>query len=135
MHSQTNEGWGTILVVEDDEQVRSLICTLLRNQGYAVLEAESGADGLRVAEQNIREIDLMISDMLLPELSGFDLAVQLRSKYPQLAILFMTGYVEGDIVQRCLTELKAGFMDKPFAPAALLKEVRVLMAKSASASS
>ena len=123
----SGEGGGTILVVEDDDQVRTFIRTLLTNDGYRVLEARTGGEGLAVAEEHLSEIDLLLSDMLLPELSGFDLAKQLRAKYPQLAVLFMTGYVEGEVVQRCTTALQAGFLDKPFQPAVLLEHVRDLL--------
>lgn len=114
----------TILLVEDDDQVRSFIRTLLRHEGYSVLEADTGRKGLEVARQHAGSIDLLISDMLLPELSGYDLAEQLRAQYPDLKMLLMTGYVEGDIVQRSVGELGASFLDKPFQPAVLLRKVR-----------
>ena len=66
-----------------------------------MLEASTGAEGLAIAETAGSNIDLLLSDMLLPELSGFDLARKALEKYPKMKILFMTGYVEGDIVQRC----------------------------------
>jgi FixJ family two-component response regulator len=68
--------------------------------------------------------------MLLPELSGYDLAVKLREATPDLKILFVTGYVEGDIVQRCVADLKAGFLDKPFQPCELRDRVRQTLAPS-----
>jgi FixJ family two-component response regulator len=62
--------------------------------------------------------------MLLPELSGSDLGEELLQRRPGLKILFMTGYVEGEIVQRCITEMGATFLDKPFSPSVLLQRVR-----------
>jgi Response regulator containing CheY-like receiver, AAA-type ATPase, and DNA-binding domains len=124
MKNARGEGSGTVLLVEDDEQVRRFIRSLLTNDGYEVLEARTGADGLAVAMQRRGDIDLLLSDMLLPELSGFDLAQSLRLQFPDLKILFITGYVEGDIVQRCLGELGATFLDKPFQPSVLLNKVR-----------
>ncbi|HUS05759.1 MAG TPA: response regulator [Bryobacteraceae bacterium] len=115
---------GTILLVEDDEQVRGFIRSLLTNDGYEVLEASTGAEGLKVAQNHGSDIDLLLSDMLLPELSGYDLAQSLRPQFPDLKILFITGYVEGDIVQRCLGDLGAAFLDKPFQPSVLLGKVR-----------
>jgi len=88
-----------------------------------VLEARTGAEGLKIAGE-AGEIDLLLADMLLPELSGFDLAEQLREQRPGLKILFVTGYIEGDIVQRSIQELGASFLDKPFSPTALLQRVR-----------
>ena len=120
-----NEGQGgTILVVEDDDQVRGFVRTLLTNAGYLVLEASTGREGLEVAKQSAGGIDLLVSDMLLPELSGYDLAETLHTQFPGLKVLFMTGYVEGDIVERGLGEIGATFLDKPFQPATLLEKVR-----------
>jgi two-component system cell cycle sensor histidine kinase/response regulator CckA len=113
----------TVLVVEDDQQVRVFLRELLSNEGYRIVEASTGAEGLKVAEET-GQIDLLLADMLLPELSGFDLAEQLLERRPGMKILFVTGYVEGDIVQRSLNELGASFLDKPFHPNVLLQRVR-----------
>ena len=113
----------TVLLVEDDEQVRRFMRGLLSNEGYKVIEARNGAEGLKIAGETDR-IDLLLADMLLPELSGFDLAEQLLQLRPGLKILFVTGYIEGDIVQRSIEELGASFLDQPFVPAALLQSVR-----------
>src|SRR5687767_8863671 len=113
----------TVLLVEDDEQVRRFMRGLLTKEGYNVIEARNGAEGLKIASETER-IDLLLADMLLPELSGFDLAEQLLQLRPGLKILFVTGYIEGDIVQRSIAELGASFLDKPFVPAALLQSVR-----------
>ena len=94
------ESKGSVLLVEDDDQVRSFIRMLLTNHGYRVLEAQTGAEGLAIATNESRNIDLLLSDMLLPELSGFDLAQKTLELKPEMKVLFMTGYVEGDIVQR-----------------------------------
>lgn len=124
----------TILLVEDDDQVRVFIRTLLKQDGYHVLEAATGAEGLAIARAHGAGIDLLITDMLLPELSGYDLAELVRAEHPGIALLLMTGYVEGDIVERSVTELKAVFLDKPFQPAVLLRKVREALARSAAAS-
>ncbi|MBI3280165.1 MAG: response regulator [Acidobacteria bacterium] len=125
----------TILLVEDDEQVRGLVRNLLSGNGYTVLEARTGSNGVQVAQDHAGEIDLLVADMLLPELSGFDLAQQLRSRFPRMKVLFMTGYVEGDIVQKCVGELGASFLDKPFQPAALVKKVREILDNAEGAAS
>jgi two-component system cell cycle sensor histidine kinase/response regulator CckA len=115
---------GKVLLVEDDEQVRAFTRMLLTTNGYAVLEASNGLEGLEIAQQNSSDIDLLLSDMLLPELSGYDLAEKVLELKPQIKILFMTGYVEGEIVQRCISELGASFLDKPFQPNVLLARVQ-----------
>jgi two-component system cell cycle sensor histidine kinase/response regulator CckA len=121
---------GKVLLVEDDEQVRTFIRMLLSTNGYQVLEASNGAKGLELAEAEAANIDLLLSDMLLPELSGFDLAQKALERNPELKVLFMTGYVEGDIVQRCMSELGASFLDKPFQPATLLSRVHDAIAST-----
>jgi two-component system cell cycle sensor histidine kinase/response regulator CckA len=118
------ESKGSVLLVEDDDQVRSFIRMLLTNNGYRVLEAQTGAEGLAIVKSESRNIDLLLSDMLLPELSGFDLAQQTLELKPEMKVLFMTGYVEGDIVQRSISELGASFLDKPFQPNTLLTRVQ-----------
>lgn len=115
---------GNVLLVEDDEQVRSLVRTLLTTNGYRVLEASTGREALAIVQREDAAVDLLLADMLLPELSGFDLAQQALLRHPRMRILFMTGYVEDDIVQRCMTELQAYFIDKPFQPSALLNLIR-----------
>ena len=114
----------SILLVEDDDQVRGFVRTLLAGEGYRLLEARNGAEGLRLGEEAAGDLDLLLSDMLLPELSGYDLAVKLRDRYPNLKVILMTGYIEGEIVQKCATELNATFLDKPFQPAVLRQVVR-----------
>ena len=127
MPDRQRDSSGVVLVVEDDPQVRSLVRTLLAGDGYRVVEAGTGQEGLEVAEQLQGRFDLLISDMLLPELSGFDLASRLRERWPDLKVLFMTGYVEGEIVQRCVEELGAEFLDKPFTPSTMRRKVRELI--------
>jgi len=115
---------GNVLLVEGDEQVRSLVRTLLTTNGYHVLEASNGHEALAIVQREDASVDLLLADMLLRELSGFDLAQQALLRHPRMKILFMTGYVENDIVQRCMTELQAYFIDKPFQPSALLNLIR-----------
>lgn len=113
-----------VLVVEDDDQVRGLVQTLLSNEGYRLLAARSGTEALQMIESQECDIQLLLSDMLLPGVSGYDLAVKLRERNPQLKVILMTGYVEGEIVQRCIEELNATFLDKPFKPGELRQIVR-----------
>ena len=120
----------SILLVEDDDQIRQFVRTLLSNDGYHVIEARTGTEGLRKAEEADGGIDLLLSDMLLPELSGYDVACRLSELYPEIRIVLMTGYVEGEIVQRCLAELDATFLDKPFQPVQLRKIVRDALARA-----
>lgn len=114
----------SVLVVEDDEQIRAFVCTLLVNDGLQVIQAATGPEGWRQAQEHDGVIDLLLCDMLLPEMSGYDLAAQMREQRPDLKIILMTGYVEGEIVQRGLEELNAAFLDKPFQAATLRAAVK-----------
>lgn len=114
----------TLLVVEDEDQIRQLIRSMLAPlANIEILEAGTGAEGLRVGSSVTPELDLLITDMLLPELSGYDLAAALREKFPRMKIIMMTGYVEGEIVMRGMEELGATFLDKPFKAAELRRLV------------
>jgi two-component system, cell cycle sensor histidine kinase and response regulator CckA len=117
----------TILLVEDDDQVRGLVRTLLTTDGFHVIEARTGGEGVRLAQQYDGSIDLLLSDMLLPEVSGYDIAAQMKARYPDMKVILMTGWVEGEIVQRCVAELGAAFLDKPFVPARLRELVREML--------
>jgi CheY-like chemotaxis protein len=113
----------TLLLVEDDEQVRRFVRSLLASENLNIIEARTGAEGLQAAKEAPGQIDILLTDMLLPELSGYDLAVELRQLFPAIRIIMMTGYIEGDIVQRGVSELQASFIDKPFQPAELRRLV------------
>lgn len=118
----------SLLLVEDEDQIRALIRTLLAGENVDILEAASGGEGLQIARSVTEPLDILLTDMLLPELSGYDLAVAVRQLFPAVRIIMVTGYVEGDIVQRGIEELDAAFLDKPFQPA----ELRRLVAEAAS---
>jgi DNA-binding NtrC family response regulator len=110
----------TLLLVEDEEDIRELIRSiLLPLQPIAIIEASTGAEGLRLGISLNRPIDVLLTDMLLPEVSGYDLAAALRQRFPHMRIIMMTGYIEGEIVLRAIEELGAIFIDKPFQAAEL----------------
>jgi two-component system, cell cycle sensor histidine kinase and response regulator CckA len=117
----------TILVVEDEAVVRSLACRGLREQGYTVLEAKDGREALERIEGNHQPIDLVISDVVMPELSGRELGTRLAVLRPQLPILFMSGYTGDDVIQRGLLEPGVPFQQKPFTPEGLARQVREML--------
>jgi two-component system cell cycle sensor histidine kinase/response regulator CckA len=117
----------TILVVEDEEVVRRLACRGLREQGYTVLEAKHGLEALAQVEQNHQAIDLVISDVVMPELSGRELGARLAVLRPELPILYMSGYTGDDVIQRGLLEPGVPFQQKPFTPEALARKVREML--------
>jgi CheY-like chemotaxis protein len=119
-------GLETILVVEDEDVVRSLACRGLREQGYTVLEARHGREALeRLAEG--RAVDLVISDVVMPELGGRELGSHLAALRPELPILYMSGYTGDDVIQRGLLEPGVPFQQKPFTPEGLARKVREML--------
>ncbi len=117
----------TILVVEDEEVVRNLACRGLREQGYTVLEAKHGREALDLIERNHQTIDLVISDVVMPELSGRELGTRLAVLRPGLPILYMSGYTGEDVIQRGLLEPGVPFQPKPFTPEGLARKVREML--------
>ncbi|MBI4873963.1 MAG: response regulator, partial [Acidobacteria bacterium] len=120
----------TILVVEDQEAVRRLTVEVLKTQGYLILEAASGEEALHVAGRHSGSIHLMVSDVLMPGMSGRDLADRLAPLRPRMKVLFMSGYTEDVIAQRGVLDAGLAFISKPFAPKALALKVRDLLGPS-----
>jgi CheY-like chemotaxis protein len=120
-------GSETILVVEDEDIVRSLACRGLREQGYHVLEARHGGEALRHVGEQPRRIDLVISDVVMPEVGGRELGQRLASMRPELPVLYMSGYTGDDVIQRGLLDPGAPFQQKPFTPEGLARKVREML--------
>jgi signal transduction histidine kinase len=120
-------GSETILVVEDEDLVRALACRGLREQGYTVLEARHGLEALDLVEQDGTPIDLVISDVVMPELSGRELGTRLAVLRPELPVLYMSGYTGEDVIQRGLLEPGVPFQQKPFTPEGLARKVREML--------
>jgi two-component system, cell cycle sensor histidine kinase and response regulator CckA len=125
--SELRGGNETILVVEDEDVVRSLACRGLRDQGYTVLEARHGREALDQVEGGRQSIDLVISDVVMPELSGRELGSRLAALYPELPVLYMSGYTGDDVIQRGLLEPGVPFQQKPFTPEGLARKVREML--------
>ncbi|MBA3258515.1 MAG: PAS domain S-box protein [Gemmatimonadales bacterium] len=124
-------GSETILVVEDEEMVRTLACRGLREQGYTVLEARHGGEALRHLAEAMRRIDLVISDVVMPEVGGRELGQHLARIEPELPVLYMSGYTGDDVIQRGLLDPGAPFQQKPFTPETLARKVRELLDRRA----
>jgi nitrogen-specific signal transduction histidine kinase len=120
-------GYETILVVEDEDVVRSLACRGLREQGYTVLEARHGREALDRLAEDHHAVDLVISDVVMPELGGRELGARLAALRPELPILYMSGYTGDDVIQRGLLEPGAPFQQKPFTPEGLARKVREML--------
>ena len=114
----------TVLVVEDDPSVRDLVAQLLRDNGYRVVVAEDGARGLAVADEQGGDIDLVVSDVKLPWVSGPELAGMLREGRPDLPVVFMSGHVGDELNIDVLQGSPTWFLPKPFGRVDLLMKVR-----------
>ena len=117
-----------VLLVEDEQVVREVAATALRHQGYRVYEAAAGAEALEWVEaQNGEDVDLLISDVVMPEMSGRELADRLRESRPGIRVLYISGYAEADTGLPGLDKERAPFIQKPFTPAELAQKVRAVL--------
>lgn len=117
----------TLLLVEDEDSVRRLARKILDRQGYTVLEASNGVEALEVFNDRGAEIDLVVSDVVMPLMSGAELMDRLRALRPELPILLMSGYTGDALGRRDLTEAKDRFLEKPFSPQGLAHKVRSVL--------
>lgn len=120
-------GTETILLVDDEPGIRKIARISLEAQGYHVLEAGSGAEAIRLADGYAGPIHLLITDVVMPALSGRQLSNTLRLRYPTLRILFMSGYTDDTVIRHGIIEHTGHFIQKPFAPLGLAKKVRAVL--------
>ncbi len=120
-------GAETILIVEDEAAVRRMAARALAAQGYAILEAENGAEALEVLARGGSPIDLVLTDVVMPLVNGRELGERLSVERPGLRVLFMSGYTDDDIVRRGLLRPGSPFLQKPFMPGDLSRKVREVL--------
>jgi CheY-like chemotaxis protein len=114
-------GSKTILIVEDDDTVRDLVCEVLKQQGHSIMSARNGGDALQMARQFEGHIDLLITDMIMRRIDGKMLSRKMKSIWPHIKVMFMSGY-GGDVVND--EDLKEHvFLPKPFLPQDLIEKV------------
>ncbi len=122
-------GGETILLIEDEPLVRDLALEVLRAKSYQVLTARDGEEALSIARAHPSEIHLTLTDVVLPAMSGKEVARRLREARPGLKVLFMSGYAEEQVVHRGVVEEDVAFLAKPFTPAALTEKVRSVLSE------
>jgi len=118
------QGKETILLVEDDEVVRKLVSEVLDHEGYRLLEAANGVAALSICAQYEERIHLLLTDVIMPEMSGRDLADRLVLQHPKMKVLFMSGYPDDVIADHGVLDAGTAFIQKPFAPDVLARKVR-----------
>jgi PAS domain S-box-containing protein len=124
---QSPRGSETILLVEDNAEVRSLVKTILQTQGYTVLEAAQGEEALRFSGQHEGLIHLMVTDMVMPEMNGRELAERLKPLRPNMKILFVSGYTDKAMLHHGELDPGMAFLQKPFTPQTLARKVREVL--------
>jgi len=125
---RSRSGQGTILLVEDQASVRGLIKRVLLSSGYQVIEARRGPQALALPDSQVRSIDLLITDVVMPGMSGNELAARLSARREGLRVLFISGYAPNAIVQQGILEPGVAFLQKPFSPAQIAARVGEILA-------
>jgi PAS domain S-box-containing protein len=118
------DGSETILLAEDESVVRELVREILRHRGYRVLEARDVTEARRISESHPDVIHLLLTDVVMPRMSGRELALSLAPLRPAMRVLYMSGYTDDAVVLHAIIEAKAAFLQKPFTPVALARKVR-----------
>jgi len=122
-----HHGGGTVLVVEDDDQLRRLTHRALAARGYTVLEADRGRAALDIARRHKGKIDLLLTDVVMPDTNGRKLADALRAARPGLRVLYMSGYPDGAIASHGMLEHGVAYLAKPFSTEAITRKVREVL--------
>jgi two-component system cell cycle sensor histidine kinase/response regulator CckA len=122
-----HRGTETVLLVEDEDMVRKLTIELLEESGYVVLEANGGERAMELFTAHPERIDLLITDVVMPRMSGKEVAEQLRNVHPETKVLFMSGYTDEAIVHHGIVDSHIAFIQKPFSENALTRKVREVL--------
>jgi len=122
----SSTGSETILLVEDEEQVRALVETLLQGRGYHVLTAKDPVHALQIAATHPAHIDLLLTDVIMPHMNGRDLTDKLLTTRPSTRVLYMSGYTDNVVVDHGIPDAVA-FLQKPITPNLLSRKLRELL--------
>jgi two-component system cell cycle sensor histidine kinase/response regulator CckA len=126
--TKSQQGSETILLVEDEKMVRTLAQTILKRNGYNVLEAENGEEALRVVEeQKGKPINLMLTDLIMPRMNGRELSAHLKPLLPGIKVIYMSGYTDEAVSEHGMLAPGVEYIQKPFPPDALVKKIRSVL--------
>jgi CheY-like chemotaxis protein len=121
---EKSDNFETVLVVEDEDIVRELVCEVLEDQGYNVICARDGLEALKVAAEFDGTIHLLVTDVIMPHMNGHELAERLSSVRPEMKILFVSGYSANDIGDHGILDPRIELLQKPFTPQTLARKIR-----------
>jgi PAS domain S-box-containing protein len=124
---KAQEGTETLLLVEDEDAVRALVRNVLREKGYRILEASRGEEALELAEQFGGPIDLLVTDVVMPQMNGRELARRLTTLLPRIKVLYISGYADNAVWYQGGLDSGGAFLQKPFSPEALARKVREVL--------
>lgn len=123
-------GTESILVVEDEDNVRKLAVRILKKQGYSVRDARTGGDALILCQELEKPFDLVLTDVIMPNMNGPDLVKKLKKIWDDVTVLYMSGYTADAIVRNGILKKDTLYMQKPFSPVDLARKVRIILDKS-----
>jgi two-component system cell cycle sensor histidine kinase/response regulator CckA len=122
----------TLLIVENESAIRNLLQVALRKSGYTVLAAESGREALELVRDHSGIIDLVITDIMMPEMDGPELVRELSAIRPETRTLFMSGYLDDALGERGVLPADVNFIQKPFSPRVIAQKVRDILDRTTS---
>jgi CheY-like chemotaxis protein len=127
VHRWVQRGTESVLIVEDEQMVRELVTEILEAEGYEVMASHLGHDALRLSSEFPGALDLLITDVVMPEMSGRELAERLLKQHPETKLLFISGYTDDAIMRYGISEAEMAFLQKPFTPDELIRKVREIL--------
>lgn len=129
LDTEQPQGRGTILLVEDNEQVANIVYASLVGNGYEVLKASHGDEAISICQLYDGQIDLLLTDVVMPRMTGPEVAEHIRNIFPEISVLYISGYTENSVVHQRVLDEGILFLEKPFTPDALLRKVREILSE------